>query len=72
MEMVKTYGFCEISNDDLESVNGGAVPFLVGLGIGVLASWAADGILLATTGKSGADWVSTGIKAGYNWIKSWF
>ena len=73
MEMIKNNNFIDLSNEELERVDGGLDPiFWAGVGVGLLVSWAVDGTLIATTGKSGSEWVSTGIKAGFNWIKSWF
>ena len=41
----------------------GKVPFVVGLIIGVVASWVADGLLEATTGYGGGHWVAEGLKS---------
>lgn len=73
MEMVKNNNFVDLSNEELERVEGGFDPiFWAGVGIGVLASWAVDGTLIATTGKSGSEWVSIGLKSAFKWVKSWF
>jgi len=61
--LVLAGNFRELSHDELYEVNGG-IGFIGGLVIGVAVSWVADGILLSTTGKSGGEWVSTGINAG--------
>lgn len=50
--------FNELTQDQTMDVEGGVIPFVVGLGIGVGVAWVADGILIATTGKSGGEWVA--------------
>ncbi|MBZ4647223.1 MAG: hypothetical protein PWR27_1945 [Petroclostridium sp.] len=60
--LVLNNNFVELNHDEMDSVNGG-VGFVAGLAIGVAVGWVADGILKSTTGKSGGDWVATGIDA---------
>jgi len=60
MELAMTNGFSELSFNEMELVDGGNP--LVGIGIGIGAGWIVDGILQATTGKSGADYVSDFLK----------
>jgi lactobin A/cerein 7B family class IIb bacteriocin len=68
--MLDTVCFDDLTQDQIMSVNGGAIPFVVGIGIGVVVSWVADGVLIATTGKSGGEWIGLALNppptSGYN------
>lgn len=48
----------ELTQDQDMDVDGG-VGLIVGVVIGLGVAWVADGILIATTGKSGGEWVAT-------------
>ena len=57
--------FTELKREEIVDINGG-VGFVAGLAIGVAVGWVADGILTASTGKSGGEWVATGINSMKN------
>jgi hypothetical protein len=58
---VSKSGIVELRKDELMKLEGG-IGFWVGVGIGISSGWVVDGVLKATTGKSGSDWVAKGIK----------
>jgi len=70
MEMVTRSSFKELTNDEMHQIQGGLGP-IFWTGVGVVAGMVVDGVIISTTGKSGGEWVATGIKAGFKWITSW-
>ena len=63
--------FAYCSNNPINmSDPSGKVSFIVGLIIGVVASWVADGVLEATTGYGGGHWVAEGLKSLQSVLKN--
>ena len=60
MEMTLNKGFEVLDPQEMMEVDGGS--FVAGLAIGIVVGWVVDGALKATTGKSGSDWVASGIE----------
>lgn len=54
----------------MHQIQGGLGP-IFWTGVGVVDGMVVDGVIISTTGKSGGEWVATGIKAGFKWITSW-
>lgn len=67
MELALKNGFNEMSQDDMEVVDGG-LGVVAGIAIGCAVGWVVDGTVEAFTGKSVGGWVSTGI----NWVRNQF
>ena len=42
---------------------------ILGLVLGLIVAWLVDGLLIAITGKSGAEWVAIGISKLTNWVR---
>ncbi len=38
MEMIKTTGFCDMTNDELQNVDGGSISFGIGIGVAVFVT----------------------------------
>lgn len=54
--MKQNIGFNELRQNETETINGG-IGFWGGIAIGIGAGYIVDGVLIAATGKSGAEWV---------------
>lgn len=65
MEMIKTTGFCEMTDDEMKKVDGGVDPLTVAAGIvAVGGAFYVCYQLGEAVGKAG--------KNVYNWVRSWF
>ena len=60
MEAMLNNGFYEMSEEELQVVDGG-IGFVAGCVIGAVGAWVVDGAVEAFTGKSVGGWVATGI-----------
>lgn len=60
MENALKNGFCELSQDEMNDIDGG-IGFIAGCVIGAVGAWVVDGTVEAFTGKSVGSWIATGI-----------
>lgn len=67
MEMVARSSFKDLTNDEMNQIQGGLGPIFWTC-VGIVAGMVVDGVIISTTGKSGGEWVSTGINAGVKWV----
>lgn len=71
MEMTLNNGFCEMSQDESMTTEGG-IGLLASCAIGFVGGVLVDGVVIAATGQSCGEWVADGINAGINAVKNWF
>lgn len=62
MEKVLNNEFCEMSQEEMENIDGGFWGAF-------LAGAVVDGVVIAATGKSCGEWAAKGIKYVYNGLK---
>ena len=60
METTLNNGFCEMSQDEIMTTEGG-IAFVTGIAIGCACGWLIDGAVEAFTGKDVGGWIATGI-----------
>lgn len=60
MEMTLNNGFCEMTQDESMTIEGG-IGFIAGCVIGAVGAWVVDGTVEAFTGKNVSGWIAHGI-----------
>ena len=60
MEMTLNNGFCEMTQDESMTTEGG-IGFIAGCVIGAVGAWVVDGTVEAFTGKNVSGWIAHGI-----------
>jgi len=64
------FAYCDNNPVMYSDPTGKAVgEIILGLVLGLIVAWLVDGLLIAITGKSGAEWVAIGISKLTNWVR---
>lgn len=68
MEMTLSNGFCEVSEEEMNNIEGG-LGTVGSIVAGCIAAWAIDGACEAYTGKTVSGWIATGLQYAESKLK---